>query len=201
MDGTGESAEATAEVVRMTVDEIGYLAERLACGDAAADDVPWDMIGPEVSREILVLVAYEIRRLAALEAKRALARSAGQLRARGLLRSLLSPRQRREFGKRGCVTVTGSAGGVYRLWPATGAAERLSRHGSRLYGRVRYCLHSEDRVLPPADESIAHLLLLRCDEPAFLAAANATPEGSELLWNGAYLRRLRANRLARTLAA
>ena len=59
---------------------------------------------------------------------------------------------------------------------------------------------SEDgtgRGTPPADVTIAHLLLLWSDEAEFLRLANATRNRSDL-WNGEYMRRMRNRRVVLT---
>jgi hypothetical protein len=139
-----------------------------------------------------------MRRRRHLERKRL--RGPAQRRAHRLLRTLLTETQQRDLTRRREFFVTGSAGGIYRLLPRRGRTERVEKHGTRWYTKASYCLHDLDTVpleeqMPPADVTIGHLLLLSCDEPAFLATANAKP--SDLLWNGAYLKRLAASRKQR----
>lgn len=114
---------------------------------------------------------------------------AAQRAALALLKSWLTRTQRRELTKRREVTITGSSGGRYRLRPMTGACYAVERHGSRLFAcGPSFCLHDPERILPPADVSLAHLLMLRTDEPGFLAAANHHANTS-LMWNSEWLRR------------
>jgi len=115
-----------------------------------------------------------------------------------LLRSFLTDEQRAQLRRGRSFRVVGSAGGLYRLWPYGGGVERVERHGSRWFAVRSLCLHdyaadAPDRQrIPRGDLSLQHLLLLRADEPAFLAAANTTER--DLLWNGDWLRRLAAQR-------
>lgn len=119
-------------------------------------------------------------------------------RAMRLLRSLLSPEQRLELRRhRRSFTVIGSRGGRYRLWPYAGTTERIAQHGKYAISEVQFCLHEEgERDLPPADLTIAHLLMLRADEERFLIDANHHPR-EHMGWNGDWHRRLRAARIAR----
>jgi hypothetical protein len=123
-------------------------------------------------------------------------RSAAVVRSRQLLRSFLSEKQRREFSQNRQIVVIGSLGGRYRLYPHTGACKGLERHGKRWFAVRRFCLHDPEGLLPPADVSLAQMLLLLQDEAAFLAKANVTEQRSTL-WNGDWLRRLNAARCER----
>lgn len=122
-----------------------------------------------------------------------------QHRAMRLLRSLLSPEQRKQLGAWKGFYVTAPSGHQYRLWPHTGNAERVTTHGQRRYKALQFCLHDdpdeEGKRVPPADLSLAHMLWLTADEAGFLAAANVT-DARDQLWNRAYLRRLREGRAA-----
>jgi len=171
----------------MNADEMARLARQLASGAVAPDDVDWPQMSDRDRRDLIALVGYEIRQQ---RLRRAL-RGRAQRRARGLLCSLLSTDQRAELGRRRYVTVVGSAGGIYRLFPGTRGAQRVVRHGRHWYAAASYCLHDPENELPPADVTVAQMLLLMADEPAFLATANATPS---FLWDGQWLRRLRARR-------
>lgn len=146
---------------------------------------------PEERREVGTLVLYALQQQAARR---------GQRRACALLRSLLSPAQQAEWRRsHKTFTVTGSAGGRYRLCPTTGGAWRLARHGRYDIGVASFCLHDPERQVPPADETIGHLLWLLADEPAFCARANMTvrPHAG---WDGAWLRACAAARRARRAA-
>lgn len=149
-------------------------------------------------RLVWQLAGYE--RLLVLERRKR--RGGGQRRAMRLLRSWLTLAQAQQL-RAGAFRVRGSAGGWYRLWPGVGHAERVERHGRYWYTCGGYCLHEEGHVLPPADRTLAHLLLLRTDEPAFIAEANLTKRGvwGDQLWNGAYRRRLATRRLDPALQA
>jgi hypothetical protein len=115
-----------------------------------------------------------------------------QRRAMRLLRSLLPAPMRAELRRRRCFHVRAASGATYRLDPRIGLAERVERHGGRWYATRSFCLHDADDEgkMPPADRTVAHLLLLMADEPAFLATANAT-RCDDQLWNRDYLRRAR----------
>ncbi len=121
-------------------------------------------------------------------------RSGPQRVAMRLLRSLLSADQRASLRRSKSFLVIASSGRAYRLWPALGSTELVTRHGTRWYVLLRYCLH-DDRsdpglAMPPADLSVAHLLLLLADEDGFRAEANAR-HARDQLWNPDYLRRVR----------
>lgn len=130
-------------------------------------------------------------------------RKQAKRRAMRLLRSYLTDEQRRQLRRSKSFRAVGSAGGVYRLWPYGGGVERVERHRSKWFAVTGYCLHdyaadAPDRQrLPLGDLCLQQLLLLTADEPAFLAAANATLR--DLLWNGDWLRRVRQQQ--RTAAA
>jgi hypothetical protein len=147
-------------------------------------------ISPEEEADLLALRYYLVR------LRRAGRHRAGQRKARRLLRSLLAPAQRAELRRLRYFYVTTPGGNVYRLDPRNGHAERVERHGGRYFARVSYCLHDADDgdKMPPADVTIAHLLLLIADEDAFLATANASPRDDQI-WNREYLRMLRDRRI------
>lgn len=170
----------------MTPEDVIAMMEAIADGSLAVDMVDWDQFAKKDADNILV---------GALHILRERQRGVPQRRARELLRSWLSPAQRAELSKSRCVTVIGSAGGRYRLHPETGNTKRVELHGTRWFSKASYCLHP-DEWIPPADVALAHYLLLRTDEPAFLAQANEHPNTSSL-WDGAYLRRINAARKAR----
>lgn len=118
-----------------------------------------------------------------------------QRRAMKLLRSLLNDIQRRQLRESKSFRVATPGGNTYRLWPRTAHVERVRLHRSRYFVVDCYCLHDDDDddKMPPADVTIAHLLLLLADEPAFEAEANANTRRDQL-WNGEYHRRLREAR-------
>lgn len=137
-------------------------------------------------RDVLALRAY-IRRLRERERHKP-----AQRKARRLLRSLLTPRQRAELRRLRYFYATTPGGATYRLDPRRGYAERVERHDRKWFVKRAYCLHDQcdEGKMPPADVTVAHLLLLLADEPAFLATANETRRDDQL-WNGEYLRRMR----------
>jgi hypothetical protein len=96
--------------------------------------------------------------------------------------------------------VEGSAGGTYRVMPYCGQTQRVERHGRRWFAKAAFCYHDKEGELPKADVALAHLLLLKTDEPGFLAAANHRVLGDQL-WNRDYIRRLRERRAQRAEAA
>lgn len=167
---------------------VDALIEALVTDVVAYDRVPWESFPPGFEQEVMCLVRYEQRRRLEKCCK-------ARKRARGLLRSFLSGEQRHQWHHRHYFYVVGSAGGLYRLCPATGRCFRVERHGRRLFAAVSYCLHEEgvEQPIPPADLSLAHMLWLRADEPLFLATANATPWVNPA-WDGEYRRRLYAAR-------
>lgn len=130
-----------------------------------------------------------------LIARRKVAQSAPQRKARRLLRSLLSASQLRSLRRSKCFVVVTPGGSTYRLDPRYGTAERVEKHGRRYFVRAGFCLHDEkdSDAMPPADVTIGHMLLLLADEAMFLATANHNRRDDQL-WNGDYLRRLRVAR-------
>lgn len=137
---------------------------------------------------IAIIAAYEENRLDVRYRNR---------KAMRLLRGLLSDRQREQLRRRHySFTATGSDGGEYRLWPYWGTIERLERHGKYLISVETFCYHDPEGELPPADLSIAHMLLLSVDEGAFLKAANRTARIHQG-WNGEWHQQLRAARQRR----
>jgi hypothetical protein len=181
-------------------EEICLVVRALARQLVAPDEIDWSLFTLDEQREIASLVRWQIR--IDLEELRRQQRGPAQRRAQGLLRTLLSERQRQDLRRRCDFFVTTKAGNVYRLRPARGHIERVERHGNRWYAKTRYCLHDPEtdpvKAPPPADTTIGHLLLLSCDEAAFLSMANATPVGDQL-WNRDYLRRIREGRKRRDL--
>jgi hypothetical protein len=78
--------------------------------------------------------------------------------------------------------------------------DRIVRHGQRWFRRTAYCVHDDPDdpdAMPPADLTVAHLLMVLADEAEFLATANARDVRTQM-WNGDYLRRMRRRRLAAT---
>lgn len=139
--------------------------------------------------DILALRGYVER----MRAAREYLRGEAQRRAMALLRSLLTREQRRQIGREKCFTATAPSGNRYRFFPGTGAVVRITKHGSRWFRHTSYCVHDErddPDAMPPADLTVAHLLMIMADEPGFLATANAR-DMRDQLWNGDYLRRMR----------
>lgn len=120
-------------------------------------------------------------------------RSRPQRKAMKLLRSLLSPDQKRQLRQGKVFVVVAPSGNGYRFCPQSGSVIRVTRHGDRWFRLTSYCLH-DDRddpdAMPPADLTVTHLLMILADEQEFLATANAR-DVRDQLWNGEYLRRLR----------
>lgn len=182
----------------MTHEELAVVARQVVLGYVSDVNFDFEALSSDERRTLGQLIVVEFH----LARERTERRSAAQKRAMGLLRSLLTPEERahlrRTHGR--CFHVVGSAGGVYRLRPRSRSAERVEKHGSRWFAVERFCYHDPDNELPPADVTIGQMLLLRCDEPGFRAAANVTP-ALDMLWNGDYLRRFsRRSRHRRGLA-
>jgi len=142
--------------VREELDEVRrwfYAGDEAA---ARAEPLPPD---PEVERRRQERVAV-----------RALARD----RARQTLLSLLPPTERDRYEAGEGFTVRGSAGGEYHVRGGHYVRNVTRTGGGR---RVRLCAHPRMLVdggeLPTEDALIAQLLMLRFDEPGFLAIANA----------------------------
>jgi hypothetical protein len=173
----------------MTPEQMVERAEALARESLAWDMADWSGWTEREMSDVFTLVLY-------IRQTRDVKRREAQRRAMRLLRSWLPEPQRRRLSRNREFKVRGSAGGRYRLYPSTGTTSRIRRHGTRDFAVTTYCLHPPDVKLPPADISLAHYLLIVTDEPRFLATANATDRMTQL-WNGDYLRRLRANRMER----
>jgi hypothetical protein len=178
----------------ITQEERQAIAVGIATETLAPDFVDWESLTADDARDILARTRYEIQFNRVSERRRL--HGAPQRRAQKLLRSLLNQNQLQTLKVRGYFFVRGSEGGLYRLNPRFGGACRVEKHGTRYFAVERYCLHDPDNVMPPADVTIGHLLLLRADEPEFLRLANATATLDQL-WNGDYLRRLREARIRR----
>jgi hypothetical protein len=134
------------------------------------------------------LAVYEIDRL----------RKPAQTKALKLFRTWLTPEQRCELQRSESVKVTGTVGGLYRIYPRAGNTWRIEKHGTRWYGRSRFCYHDPDHLLPNADIALTHLLLLTTDEPYFLIVANEHRHDDQM-WNGEYLRQMYRARRERAL--
>jgi len=99
--------------------------------------------------------------------------NAAEERSQATLRSLLSPTERGRYNRDRSFRVIGSAGGHYLI--RHGVSQNIERLNGR---RQRLCAHPDmwqgaNQRLPTEDAMIAQLLMLRFDEPAFLAIANA----------------------------
>lgn len=159
-------------------------------GTLAYDMADWSDWSEQERRDCLALAIYGVE-------QRIWRTCRARRKSVQLFRSWLTADERACLRQRRCVEVVGSAGGRYRIYPAGGGTTRIERHGTRWYGVARYCFHDPDGELPPADIALAHLLILKTDEPRFLATANATRTD---LWDGAWLRRLNARRRAERAA-
>jgi hypothetical protein len=89
-------------------------------------------------------------------------------RALGLLRSLLTPHQRRVMKERDYIPVTGSQGGRYRVHTRGGLAFNVDTGPG---WRRRLCAYPHAEI-PLPDKWAAQVLTLRTDEAAFLRVAN-----------------------------
>jgi len=175
-----------------TPEELEHVTRAVATDVLAPDCIP-DIIwldGTAITAreqcEIVLAVIYDFPR------RRRRVKHA-QRKAMRLLRSYLSADQRRQLRQRGEFMVHASHGGVYRICPSTGNVWGVELHGRHYFGVRTYCYHDPENELPDADLSVAHLMLLSCDEPAFLAAANVR-ERPPQCWDGEWLRTLAAAR-------
>lgn len=179
-----------------THDERFGLARAIAQGLLAPDALDgrrWldgGLLTKEEQAQVFALAVYEIQVRKSREPE-------VQAKALRLLRRLLSKDQRRQLRAGRTFNVRGSAGGHFRLCPSTGAVWGLEQHGSRLYGVRFFCLHEPpgDPPLPPADRTVAHLLMLQTDEEQFVRTANRT-EQPPSCWDGTWRRRLNEKRRA-----
>lgn len=154
------------------------------------DYSPWSdgELVSESHRQALVLI---VRYLCGLRSLKSADHRKAQRRAMRLLRSLLSPAQRAMLRTRSEFLAVCPSGNVYRLYPRTGMVWRVDRHGKNWYVRTAYCIHEDkESGIPPADRTIAHLLLLLTDEEEFLRTANAR-NSRDQMWNSEYLRKIR----------
>jgi hypothetical protein len=184
---------ARGEVRVKTPEEIEALATGFASFELAWDAFDWSTWTEGEKHQVLV-------RTLRLTTYDGIPRAAKR-RAAALFRRWLSSDQRSELRRLGYFFFIGSAGGVYRLYPASGRAERVERHGKNWFCIAIYCYHSESEALPTSDTALAHYLFLLTDELGFLASANATIRSPEC-WNSAYMkRRARIRRIESALPA
>lgn len=94
-------------------------------------------------------------------------REAAQVRSERLLESHLACPQRNDLEKNGGFWVKSQFGNRY--WVTLYTAVRFDDRGVALQ---RYCIHATDPEIPPADNALSRMLLLKCDEKAFLDTAN-----------------------------
>lgn len=174
-----------------TQEQIVGLIEGLSTGEIAADFVDWDGMDHTLRSVIWIGSRHEIHRLRRIDQRRR--RGGPQRKAMTLLKTLLTPTQRQWLKRRRYFLLRAKSGHVYRLMPNFGNTSRVTLHGSRWFDHTQFCLHDQPRELPPADVTIAHLLLLRTDEARFLELANAT-DARMMFWNGDWLRRLNRRR-------
>lgn len=157
------------------------------------DDSSWSdgsLVNENDRRDLENIVSYlrDCRTIRSAETRRA------QRRAMRLLRSLLTPVQRATLRTRKEFLVVCPSGNVYRLYPRTGVVWRVDRHGKNWFVRTAYCIHEDKELgIPPADRTVAHLLLLLTDEDEFLQTANAR-DARDQMWNGEYLRKIRSGK-------
>ncbi len=95
------------------------------------------------------------------------AREAAQARAKQLLESHLACQQRHDLERNGGFWVKSQFGNRY--WVTLYTAVRFDDRGVALQ---RYCIHATDPSIPPADNALLRMLLLKCDESEFLRTAN-----------------------------
>ncbi len=116
-------------------------------------------------------------------------------KAMKLLRRHLTSEQKRQLRNTGEFYAYAPSGRVYRLRPVGIEAGIwfVQRHGKNFYAKVSFCLHDQPRKLPPPDVTLAHLLLISCDEEWFIEEANPTPIKSHM-WDGEWRRQLNAAR-------
>lgn len=181
--------------MRHSVDECEALADRIEAGEFADLGAILQFVGEEWNADDLALLAYilEIREYARYRR----AQRPAQRRALALFRSLLTPAELAEYRRTRYVTI--HAFSHYRLYPNTGVVQAIERHGSRWYVKGVYCYHEPqgEARLPNADRSVAHLLLLRYDEEAFLREANVRwLEWANRGWDGQWRRVLRGAQAA-----
>lgn len=191
-------------------DVLAY-SRRLAHMEVSVEELQADTsVSAHAKRDIIALALYQIQ----YEAARRDAKSRRHRRAMALLRSFLSPTQTAELRRNSSFIVLGSLGNYYRLMPRTGMVWRVERRKSRWYYIASYCLHdyAEDdpsfvpigfpnegkhSIVPSADRSLAHMLMLLADEADFRRKANEHISISQGWRRGAdVIVRLRAERWA-----
>ncbi len=175
-----------------TSEDIVAFVERLMGQEVMPYDRPIWQDGSAATDEEMVEVYAVLRYTAYLrheERVKAKSRPARR-RACRTLRAFLHPEQREQWKRSGCFTVTAASGRRFRFYPYVGMVQEIERHGTRDFGRRRFCLHPQGVTLPPADVTLAQLLVLSASEEEFLALANPT-ELMQSLWNPEYLALMR----------
>lgn len=170
----------------MTFEELVALIRGLADHSIAPDQVDWTIISEEDTNRIWQALHWALE----CQQERKRTRGRGQRRARRLLNSILTPAQLGQLRRSRRFFTVGTLGGHYRLWPNMGTAERVQKHGKLWVAHTSFCLHDDPQIMPPADVTIGHLMMLRSNEAQFLELANHTDCLTQL-WNGEYLRRFR----------
>jgi hypothetical protein len=175
---------------------IVVLVDLMTDGEFSIENIERLDVTAEDRRNLHALFYYQVR---------ILLHKFHQRRAMKLLRSMLSIEQVRELRRCSYFTITGSAGGRYRLYPYSnwsGVVELTERFGKRWFGTVTYCFHEDEDefcTMPAADRIMGQMLLILADEASFLFQANAKPR---YLWNWRLQRReLREAILANRQAA
>jgi len=163
------------------------------------DDTPWEdgSIFSDLDRRSVTNLGDYIREY---NSRRSVKQNTAQRRAMVLLRSLLTPAQRKTLQTHKEFLVICPSGNVYRLYPRNGMVWRVERHGKNWFAKSSYCIHeAKETGIPPADRTIAHMLMLMTDEEEFLRTANATRTATQM-WNSEYLRAMRRRNLPDTAA-
>ena len=160
---------------RPSFEEMSAIINGTVRGTVAPDSIPWDDFDERSRQEIRMLILYEIRRLSEIRESRRRGRDPSQKRALELLKTFLNPDQLRTLEANGKnFRVQGTMGGTYRLWPRRGLAEKIVWRRKKWFLEMSCCYHDPEKSLPPADVTIAQLLLIRTDEMEFLRSSNHT---------------------------
>lgn len=152
----------------MTEDALLQVVHRVVHEGLDVEAIPWG----DIEDSQLSLFRFLLRHETTRYLRKRQRASKAQRKALGLLRSFLTPEQRATLRRQRYVEVE-TPTALYRLYPSSGITRRVVRRKSKTYATIRYCYHDADALLPPADVSLAHFLMLHADEWGFLTSANA----------------------------
>jgi len=154
------------------------LIDRIDAGELSlANALSWPDLSLRDRTDLTMWVEYERRRRQWLRLDtRSVVR-----RSFRLLRSFLSPEQRRQLRNSRSFRIDTPGGRHFRVWLIQHAhIEEVGQHGQRWLAHWSFCIHpplQDDGLtpVPPADVALSALLMLMADEEWFLKEANPSP--------------------------